>query len=137
MGARSSRRAKSLMAHPARHPPATMARAPPRPDPISMPLKDELEGAGIEATRFLASYHDCLVDGLDTRDAESPLESPPGLARELETELEVMTFLEALVDLDFTGRSFGDFRLLKELGRGATGIVYEAYQVSLARHVAL
>ena len=35
------------------------------------------------------------------------------------------------------GRSLGDFRLIREIGRGGMGVVYEAEQISLDRRVAL
>ena len=38
---------------------------------------------------------------------------------------------------DFVGKRLGDFEIVRELGRGGMGIVYEAQQLSLNRRVAL
>lgn len=40
-------------------------------------------------------------------------------------------------DSEFTAKPIGDFQIVRELGRGGMGIVYEAIQLSLGRRVAL
>jgi tetratricopeptide (TPR) repeat protein/tRNA A-37 threonylcarbamoyl transferase component Bud32 len=59
----------------------------------------------------------------------------PELAQELAGCLDA---LEALAGpTTAPGKTLGDFRLLREVGRGGMGVVYEAEQVSLGRRVAL
>lgn len=43
----------------------------------------------------------------------------------------------AAPDSEFTAQPIGDFQIIGELGRGGMGVVYEAIQLSLGRHVAL
>ncbi len=61
---------------------------------------------------------ECL-DGLDFVQSAAPRLQPPPAA-----------------DL-FAGTTLGDFRIVREVGRGGMGVVYEAEQVSLSRRVAL
>jgi serine/threonine protein kinase len=73
----------------------------------------------------------------------------PEIADELRTYLQQLNLLHratvglrwpasavASQEMPDAGR-LGDFRLLREIGRGGMGIVYEAEQLSLGRHVAL
>jgi hypothetical protein len=84
---------------------------------------------------------------------EEYLERYPELAAEIAEVFPAMAMMEniAIADLsiddDETGqapavavpllRQFGDYRVLREIGRGGMGVVYEAEQQSLGRRVAL
>lgn len=56
---------------------------------------------------------------------------------ELRELLEPMLRGSSLEPTESAPRMIGEFRIVRELGRGGTGIVYEAVQTSLARRVAL
>ena len=99
---------------------------------------------------------DELLDGIAEKvragepvDVEALARAHPGRAVELRRMLPAM---QVLADLDASpgpsGRgapspevspvgTLGDFRLLREVGRGGMGVVYEAEQISLGRRVAL
>ena len=80
------------------------------------------------------------------------IDQHPELAAEIRDVFPAMALMEniALADESLAGepaagglasspppQQLGDFRILREVGRGGMGIVYEAEQVSLGRHVAL
>lgn len=89
------------------------------------------------------------------RQGESPsveeyVESHPDLADELRELLPSVVMMEELrlhklaetstsniSNFNETIEQLGDFRIIREVGRGGMGIVYEAEQLSLGRHVAL
>jgi len=79
-------------------------------------------------------------------------EKYPDLAKEIRELFPALVFMERFgsVDAPATGplqtpladtrpipKQLGDFRILREVGRGGMGVVYEAVQESLGRHVAL
>ena len=100
---------------------------------ISQALEEYL--AALEAGQrpdrraFLSAHADvasalagCL-DSLDMMHAAAPQLKPVEEARAIAS--------------NFTSMPLGDFRILREIGRGGMGVVYEAVQLSLDRRVAL
>jgi eukaryotic-like serine/threonine-protein kinase len=93
-----------------------------------------------DIVEFLASYHQLnrMVTPLREGDAPGPEPAAPGLYGPLEqtrsTEAPGVRRDSAIIpELG----QLGDYRLLREIGRGGMGVVYEVEQISLRRRVAL
>ena len=86
--------------------------------------------------RVLADYTDRVNAG-ETVSIDAVLSAHPDLAAELEVALEGLRGLwPSGTDNDPLG-VLGDYELLREIGRGGMGVVYEAWQGSMKRQEAL
>src|SRR5438876_6096283 len=85
-------------------------------------------GESVDAEAYIA-YHPDHADQL--RQLWSTLEALARLGPSLGPEGPVV-----IAAADPTPQTLGDFRIVREIGRGGMGIVYEAVQVSLNRRVA-
>src|SRR5690606_14562632 len=75
-------------------------------------------------------------------DEERYLREYPGLAAELRGVFRTLYFVEATsrtlhASALAPGAVLGEFRIVREIGRGGMGVVYEAVQTTLQRRVAL
>ena len=107
----------------------------------------------LSVIRALEDYCEALQQG-QRPDRQQLLEKYPELARELAQCLDALELVRhigppleegesdqldgARANGGLPGRhTLGDFRLVREIGRGGMGVVYEAEQISLKRRVAL
>ncbi len=118
---------------------------------MSPPDSFELAGSEDQLLAHLIEEFTRKLEAGETVDLEAFTREHPERAAELRSLLPAMEVLLGLgrsssgkkaADLSMppetlTGALLGDYHILREIGRGGMGIVYEAEQVSLGRRVAL
>ena len=88
--------------------------------------------------RLVCEYMDRLVDG-DSIDEEQILKDHPNVGPAVLLELKTFTQMGGPSETDDSPPlgTLGDYTLRRQIGRGGMGVVYEAWQVSMDRQVAL
>jgi tetratricopeptide (TPR) repeat protein len=123
--------------------------------PEVAPTPDAARGLAVsvndaEVIEALQEYRAAQQTGRGA-DRQQLLSRFPHLAGELSACLEALDFVaaaapglhsdrlsgESTLEQECPREALGDFRLLREVGRGGMGVVYEAMQLSLGRRVAL
>lgn len=103
------------------------------------PERESGEPSAVQAeavVRVLDEYLAALKEGRAPSRQEL-LARHPELAGQLEACLAGLEFIHAAETQPDTHRRLGDFRIVREVGRGGMGAVFEAEQLSLGRRVAL
>ncbi len=100
--------------------------------------RENVEKRDRRAAQVLAEYQDSFAAGKSSSWRQFLNENPD--CTDLRDEFEVLEQVDTLFDEGVLGAPLtrlGDFVLVRVLGEGGMGVVYEAYQVSLSRRVAL
>lgn len=86
--------------------------------------------------QILDSYFEALKTGAAPTESQL-LAQYPKLATQLKSCLDSIRWLHAARQTKLDFETLGDFRLLRQIGQGGMGTVYEATQLSLNRRVAI
>ncbi len=90
--------------------------------------------SGVEA--LLADYVERLNAG-EPIDIESIKTDHPAVAEEIIDQLRLLQDIYKDASSSSDLGTFGDYTLRRQIGRGGMGVVFEAWQNSMDRHVAL
>ncbi|MEZ6087504.1 MAG: protein kinase [Pirellulaceae bacterium] len=102
-----------------------------------LPRQEEADAdVASQVVRILDDYLAQLKAGQQP-DREALLAEHPELAHSLQACLAGLEFIHGSGDRDVSAKRLGDFEIIREIGRGGMGAVYEARQISLGRKVAL
>ena len=85
-----------------------------------------IAGESVDLSEFIAAYPGCEEELRQVRREGTTHQSGDG-----------RRFADYAPSQDLAGRTLGDFRLLRIIGRGGMGVVWEAEQLSLRRKVAV
>lgn len=97
---------------------------------------EEAGDSAFEVVRILDEYLEALKRGT-APSRDELLARHPDLAPQLRACLEGVEFLRSVDAAPLSAHQLGDFRLIRQVGEGGMGAVYEATQMSLGRKVAL
>ncbi len=114
-------------------PPATATAPAPDAEP---PSAVSSTSAATLVARAADEYLDLIAAG-ETPDVAEFVRRYPQVAGVLPQVLPVLELLKASRPLEPAPAVLGEFRVVREIGRGGMGVVYEAEQASLDRRVAL
>ena len=117
-----------------------MSSSPSQDTPSSNDRSARVDGSAEPGSVLVRLMEECLVklEAGEVVDRDALVAANPELAEQLDACLASLRFIHRAVQPgEGLPARLGDFRIIREIGRGGMGVVYEAEQISLKRPVAL